>query len=185
MENQKNNWITLSSEIKYDNPWITLTEHQVINPSGGNGIYGMVHFKNLAIGIVAIDYVNDEPFIYLVGQFRFPLEQYSLEIPEGGGSLETPHLESAQRELSEETGLMADKWELILTMHLSNSVSDEVAYIYLATNLQKGIAHPEETEELTIFHIPLKEAYHWVNEGKITDSMSVAAILKTYMMLSL
>lgn len=176
----ENNWKTLSSEIKYDNPWITLTEHQVINPAGGKGIYGVVHFKNLAIGIIPLDFRDGEPYIHLVGQFRFPLNEYSFEIPEGGGNPEIEPLVSAQRELSEETGLTAQYWELILKMHLSNSVSDEIAYIFLAKDLHMGEAHPEETEVLTQLHIPLKQAYQMVIDGKITDSMSVAGILRVH-----
>jgi ADP-ribose pyrophosphatase len=174
-----NPWQSLSHEIKYDNPWIRLTEHQVINPSGGKGIYGVVQFKNKAIGVVPVD---EHGFIWLVGQYRFPLNQYSWEIPEGGGPLAIEPLFAAKRELLEETGISAQHYELILEMHLSNSVSDEHALIYLATDLSFGTAEPEETEMLAIQKISLTDAYEWVNIGKITDSLSVAAILKLRLM---
>jgi 8-oxo-dGTP pyrophosphatase MutT (NUDIX family) len=177
---EKNPWQVLSSREVYDNKWIALTEYRVINPNGGEGIYGKVHYKNLAIGILALD---AEMNISLVGQYRFVLDQYSWEIPEGGGPLDTEPLESAKRELLEETGLTASKWEEILRMHLSNSVGDEYAIIYLARDLKQGQAQPEETEELQVKRIPFEEAYQMVNTGQITDSMTVAGILKLKLLL--
>ncbi|WP_411275521.1 NUDIX domain-containing protein [Daejeonella sp.] len=171
----KNPWKTLSEEKIYENPWISVTEHQVINPGGGKGIYGTVHFKNLAIGILALD---DEANTWLVGQYRYPLDQYSWEIPEGGGAHGTDPLESAKRELLEETGISANSWSEIQHMHLSNSVSDELGIIYLARDLSFGESSPEETEQLTIKKLPFNEAYDMVMNGDITDSLSVAAILK-------
>lgn len=170
-----NPWQTLSETGIYDNPWISLTEYQVINPGGGPGIYGKVHFKNLAIGIMVLD---EENFTWLVGQYRYPLNQYSWEIPEGGGPLEEDPLISAQRELLEETGITARSWLVIQKMHLSNSVSDELAIIYLARDLSFGQASPEETEQLAIRKIPFSQAFNMVLNGEIMDSMSVAAILK-------
>lgn len=175
-----NPWKTLSSEEKYNNNWITVTEHQVINPSGGKGIYGEVHFKNLAIGVLPLD---AEYNTWLVGQYRYPLKAYSWEIPEGGGPLGTAPELSAKRELIEETGLVASKLTEIQRMHLSNSVSDELAIIYLAQDLQLGEAAPEETEDLQLIKVPFTKAVEMVMNGEITDSMSVAAILKVHLML--
>lgn len=173
---EQNPWQILRSELKYDNPWISLTEHQVLNPNGGEGIYGVVHFKNRAIGVLAMD---DDDQLYLVGQYRFPLKQFSWEIPEGGGPLqEAEPLHSAKRELLEETGLKARHWEKLLELHLSNSVSDEFGIVYLATGLSQHEAQPEETEQLFLKKIPFEEACHMVESGEITDSLTVAAILK-------
>jgi ADP-ribose pyrophosphatase len=177
---EKNPWKTLESDLKYDNNWISVTEHQVINPSGGEGIYGEVHFKNLAIGILPLD---EDYNTWLVGQYRFPLKAYSWEIPEGGGPLGEDPLESARRELLEETGMSASNWKEIQRMHLSNSVSDEVSIIYVATGLIEGIAMPEETEELMVKKVPFDEAFEMVMKNEITDSMSVAAILKAKLMI--
>jgi 8-oxo-dGTP pyrophosphatase MutT (NUDIX family) len=179
MELIRGNWKINSSEVKYDNPWIKVTEHQVINPSGNNGIYGEVHFKNIAIGIVALD---NQDNIYMVNQFRFVLNQDSLEIPEGGGSLEIDPLLTAKRELKEETGLVANSWEKLMELHLSNSVSNEKAIIYLAKDLHQGKMDLEETEDIVVSKLSLKEAYELVNEHKITDAISVAAILKLYIL---
>jgi 8-oxo-dGTP pyrophosphatase MutT (NUDIX family) len=177
---EKNPWTTLSGREIYDNPWINVTEYQVINPSGGPGIYGKVHFKNFAIGILPLD---DELHTWLVGQFRYTLGQYTWEIPEGGGPLHLDPLDSAKRELQEETGLIAANWTELMPFHLSNSVCDEYGKIYLARDLQSGPSSPEETEDLQIRRLPFEEAYQMVRSGAITDSMSVAAILRVKIMI--
>lgn len=177
----QNPWKILSSREAYDNSWIKVTEYGVINPSGGKGIYGKVHFKNLAIGVIVLDNHLDT---YLVGQYRFPAEKYSWEIPEGGCPLNIPPLEGAQKELLEETGLKANSWELILEMDLSNSVSDEHAFVYLAYDLEQHKPSPEETEQIEVRKLPFEEAYQMVEDGIITDSISVAAILKVKLMLT-
>jgi len=177
---ENNPWTTLDSRKIYENNWIGLTEHQVINPAGNQGIYGEVHFKNLAIGILPLD----EDFnTWLVGQYRFPLNAYSWEIPEGGGPLHLDRLDSAKRELLEETGLSAGNWQEIQRLHLSNSVSNELAIVYIARDLTMGEAEPEETEQLTIRKLAFEEAYQMVMRGEITDSISVAAILKTQILI--
>lgn len=169
-----NPWTITGEKLVYDNPWIKVTEFAVRNPSGNPGIYGKVHFKNLALGILA---VNAEGLIPLVGQFRFPLGRYSWEIPEGGGQLDQDPLGSAQRELREETGLVATQWQELFRMDLSNSVSDEMAIIYLATGLEQQQAEPEDTEELAHQWVSIDTAVEMVHRGEITDSISVAAIL--------
>lgn len=174
IDEQHNPWQTTDSKEIYANPWIQVTEFQVLNPSGNPGIYGVVHFENLAIGVVP--YENG--YIWMVGQYRYPLKQFSWEIPEGGGKLTEQPLNTAKRELKEETGMTAHKYEKIVEMHLSNSVSDEFAIVYLATDLAHGEAEPEESEQLFVKKILLEDAYQLVEEGKITDSMTVAAIYK-------
>ena len=174
-QNQMNPWKKLDSQMIYENPWIHLTEYKVITPAGTEGIYGKVHFKNIAIGIIAIDKDDNT---YLVGQYRFPLDLYSWEIPEGGCPEGTDWLAAAKRELKEETGFEANTWTEILKMHVSNSVSDEFAVVYVAEDLTAGEATPEETEDLKVIKMPFQQAVDWVMEGKITDSISVAAILK-------
>ncbi|PWG82373.1 NUDIX domain-containing protein [Pararcticibacter amylolyticus] len=175
-----NPWQILSETEVYTNPWIKVTEYGVINPSGGQGIYGKVHFKNLAIGIIALD---EQLNIWLVGQYRFPLNQFSWEIPEGGGPHGIDPLESAKRELLEETGLTAKDWTELQHIHLSNSVSDEYGIIYLAKDLTEGESSPEETEQLHIRKVAFEEAYQMVLSNQITDSLSVAAILRVKLML--
>lgn len=180
MNSESNPWKVVAEKKIYDNPWIQLTEFDVINPGGGKGIYGKVHFKNTAIGIVVLD---DEMNTWLVGQFRFTVDQYSWEIPEGGGLVGVDPLEGAKRELLEETGLVAENWQELFKMHLSNSVSDELAVVYLATHLTQKEAEPEETEQLEIQKIPFEKVYEMVENGRITDSMTIAAVYKIKLML--
>jgi ADP-ribose pyrophosphatase len=177
---EKNPWEIEESRHVYENNWIQLTEFDVINPSGGKGIYGRVHFKNLAIGVIPLD---EERNTWLVGQYRFPLNAYSWEIPEGGGPFNEEPVEAAKRELAEETGLRASQWQEVQRMHLSNSVSDEHSVIFVATGLTQGDAEPEETEALTVRKLKFEEAYQMVLDGRITDSMSVAGILKTHILI--
>ncbi len=175
-----NPWRTVDSHVVYENPWIRVRHEDVIRPDGQPGIYGVVHYRNLAIGVLPID---DESLTYLVGQFRYPLNMYSWEIPEGGcPEGETP-LETAQRELLEETGLVAAEWKELGRAHLSNSVSDELAIYYLATGLTQREAQPEGTEKLELMRVPFAEALRMVLAGEITDSLSVMTILH-YAMIS-
>ena len=181
MDENFNPWTIIGEKNVYQNPWIGLTEFQVINPSGGRGIYGKVHFKNSAIAVIPLD---EELNTYLVGQYRFTINQYSWELPEGGASDEESPLEAAKRELLEETGLTADKWEVVQKIHLSNSVSDEFGVIYLARGLTQFESSPEETEQLVVKKISFEEAYQMVCKGTITDSLSVAGILKIKLMMN-
>ncbi|HMH21589.1 MAG TPA: NUDIX hydrolase [Puia sp.] len=180
MSETSNPWTVLSQKTVYENKWIGVTEYDVLNPKGGKGIYGKVHFKNIAIGILPLD---EEGNTWLVGQWRFPLDAYSWEIPEGGGDPGADPLDAAKRELKEETGLVAGRWSTIQEMHLSNSVSDERAILYLARDLQQQQANPEDEEQLIIRKLPFEEACRMVETGEITDSISVAAILRVKLML--
>lgn len=171
-----NPWQTLSSTTVYENPWIEVTHREVVNPSGNPGIYGVVHFKNIALAIVPLD---AEGYTWLVGQYRYTLEQYSWEVPEGGGPLGMDVLQSAQRELLEETGITAKKWVEIGEIHTSNSVTDERGLIYVATDLAFGEACPEDTEKLEVRRLPFDEAVEMVMRGEITDGLAQVAILKT------
>jgi 8-oxo-dGTP pyrophosphatase MutT (NUDIX family) len=178
----KNPWQILSSLQIYENPWIKVQEDQVLNPSGNPGIYGTVHFKNKAIGIIPID---EEGYTWLVGQYRYPLNEYSWEIPMGGGKIGIDILESAQRELKEETGLTAEKWTKIARIHTSNSVTDEEGFVFLAEKLTLGETEFEDTEDLQIKKIKLSEAIEMVMRDEITDSLSVGGLLKVARMFGL
>jgi 8-oxo-dGTP pyrophosphatase MutT (NUDIX family) len=180
MDEKHNPWKVVEQKEIYDNRWINVTEFNVVNPSGGNGIYGKVHFKNRAIGILPLD---EELNTYLVGQYRFVLNQYSWEIPEGGGPIGMDVLKSAERELKEETGLVATEWTQLINLHLSNSVSDEYGTVFLARGLKQEEATPEETEQLVVKKVPFAEAYKMVEDGIITDSIAVAAILRVKILL--
>jgi len=175
-----NPWVVLDEQTVYENNWIKVIHHDVINPSGKNGIYGQVHFKNIAIAIVPVD---KDMNTYLVGQYRFPTESYSWEVPEGGCPFNEKPLDAAKRELEEETGLVAQHWQHLGNTHLSNSVSDELGQIFLASDLSQHKAMPEETEQLTVQKLPLIEAFNMVNKGTITDSLSVIALQRVELLL--
>jgi 8-oxo-dGTP pyrophosphatase MutT (NUDIX family) len=170
----ENPWTTLDRCTLYDNPWITVREDRVIRPDGAEGIYGVVHFKNRAMGVLPVE---DDGAIWLVGQHRYPLDQYSWEIPEGGCPEDESLEDCARRELEEETGLQARSLELILSTHLSNSVSDEWGVVFRATGLTQGESRPEGSERLAVRRVPFAEALAMVARGAITDSLSVMAIL--------
>jgi 8-oxo-dGTP pyrophosphatase MutT (NUDIX family) len=168
-------WKTLSSELVYESPWIGIIKNEVIHPSGKPGIYSTIKFKNKAIGIIPID---AERHTWIVGQFRYPVDGYSWEIPEGGGNPDVPYEASAARELMEETGIRAGKLTPLMTMHLSNSASDEESIVFVATDLSFGQAEPEETEVLQVKRIHFDTLYDMVMSNQITDAITVAAVLK-------
>ncbi|WP_128543466.1 NUDIX domain-containing protein [Larkinella soli] len=174
MEFTENPWRTLTSNVVYDNNWIKIRHEEVVTPSGTAGIYGVVSFKNKAVAVVPIDQDGNT---YLVGQYRYPLEEYSWEVPEGGSPVGTDPLESARRELKEETGLEARTWTRIGRIHTSNSATDEEGFLYIAEDLVQGDHEPEETEQLQILRVPLAEAVRMVMNSEITDALSVCAIL--------
>ena len=168
-----NPWRTLSSREVYANAWIGVREDQVIRADGGPGLYGVVHFKNIAVGVLAVE----DRDIYLVGQYRYPLGLYSWEIPEGGCAEGEDPLAAAQRELEEETGLRARRWQRAGAAHLSNSVSDEYAQWFIATELTQGEQRPDGTERLAIRRVPFQEALRMALAGEITDALSLLAIM--------
>lgn len=170
-----NPWTFKTSRTLYDNPWMRLDEDDVINPGGGLSHYGKIHFKNIAIGIIPLDEHNNT---WLVGQYRYVPDCYSWEIPMGGGPLNLDPLESAKRELKEETGLSANHWQELMHLHTSNSITDERGIVYVARDLTVGETEFGETEDLRIIKIPLDEAIQRVLEGEITDAVSVAGLLK-------
>ncbi|NJN78697.1 MAG: NUDIX hydrolase [Saprospiraceae bacterium] len=169
----KKSWKTLTNTTVYENAWLKIQHHEVINPSGGDGIYGVVHFKNYAIGIIALD---ENGNTWIVGQHRYPLNRYSWELPEGGGPLNDTYLESAKRELKEEAGISANKWTELLKIHTSNSVTDEFGVVFIAQDLTFGATEHEETEDIVIRKLHFSELVEMVMQGEITDSITIAAV---------
>lgn len=166
-------WTRRSRRLAYENPWITIWHDEVTRPDGAPGIYGVVHFANRAVGVVALD---ERDRVLLVGQHRYALDVYSWEIPEGGVPLGETAPDGARRELREETGIEASTWLELGRMHLSNSVSDEHAVVYLATGLTSRTATPDGTEALDVRWLPFDEVLAMTLDGRITDALTVMAV---------
>ena len=174
MNEPRNPWKTLSSRAMYSNPWFSVREDQVIRPDGQPGIYGVIETR-LATGVVALTPARE---VYLVGQYRYPTKLYSWEIIEGGTEDGEGPLAAAQRELREEAGLLADRWNpLAEKLQLTNCISAELGYLYLAEGLTEVPAEPDGTEELAIRRVPLDDALRMVESGEISDGMSVMGLL--------
>lgn len=173
-------WQCLSTETVFENPWLRLEASQCIAPTGHECHYGVVRFKNLAVGVVPL---FDDGTVALVGQSRFALSAYSWEIPEGGVPFSEDPLEGAKRELREETGFVARHWQEILQLDLSNSVTDEAAICYLAWGLEAHEAKPDETESFEYVRIPFKDLLEAVIKGQVRDALTVASSLRLYHML--
>ncbi len=166
-------WQRLERRVAYENPWLTVWHDEVIRPDGAPGIYGVVHFANRAIGVLAID---ERDRVLLVGQHRYPLDAYSWEIPEGGGGPNESEIDAARRELAEETGYRAATWRELGRAALSNSVTDELAVFFVATDLEGGAASPEGTEELQARWVAFDEALAMTLDGRISDALTMLAV---------
>jgi 8-oxo-dGTP pyrophosphatase MutT (NUDIX family) len=171
-----NPWTRRSRTTIYDNPWIALHDDEVTRPDGAPGQYGVVHFHNAAVGVVPLD---DAGNVLLVGQWRYTLDRFSWEIPEGGVPPDESLLEGAQRELAEETGYRARAWREIARFATSNSITDEEGALFVATGLEPGVARPDGTErDIVSRWVSLDEAIAMIDKGEITDAMSQVALLR-------
>lgn len=171
---EHNPWTILSQKTVHETAWIRIEHHDVITPAGTDGVYTCVDFKNWAIAIVPID---EEGNTYIVGQYRFPLGEYSWELPEGGGDKLEPPLASAQRELREETGITAANWELIYEFNTSNSVTNEYAYVFVAAGLSFGEPEPEENEQLMVRKLPFRDLLEMVYRNEVKDGLTIIGVL--------
>ncbi len=172
-ESELNPWRRVSRRVAYDNPWIQILHDDVVRPDGKPGIYGVVHFRHLAIGVVPLD-ADDR--VLLVGQYRYTMDHYSWEIPEGGGDLDEEPEAAARRELVEETGYSGGEWRELCRAELSNSVTDEVTVLFVASGLEAGTATPEGTEQLQLRWVPFDEVMAMMRRGEIADAMTILAI---------
>ena len=168
-------WRRLQSRTVYENRWISVHHQDVIAPSGAPGIYGLVHFKGLAVGVIPID---AEEHTYLVRQSRYTLGHSTWEIPEGGAAPGETGEACAARELEEECGVRAGRISELMRVHTSNSVTDELGIIYLAQDLQAGEQQLDASEDIEVRRLPLRQAVQMALSGEITDAMSVAGLLK-------
>lgn len=167
-------WKKLSTRMVWENDWMQVHEDEVVNPGGGESLYGHVHFKNHAVAIVPLD---ENGNTWLVGQDRYTLGAWSWELPMGGAPMGEAPIDAAQRELKEETGLTAADWSEVMQLHTSNSITDECGFVFVARDLTEGETAFEETENLEVRKLPLSEAVAMVHRGEITDAISAAALL--------
>jgi 8-oxo-dGTP pyrophosphatase MutT (NUDIX family) len=173
IDEARNPWVRRSRTTAYENPWIEVWHDEVVRPDGSDGIYGVVHFRSRAVGVVVLD---DDDRVLLVGQYRYTLGRYSWEIPEGGSPWDEDPLEGIKRELAEETGYAASRWRELIRFTVSNSVTDEEGVMFVATEPEEGAASPEPTEELATRWVPFEEAIAMVDRGEIHDVITQAAL---------
>lgn len=167
-------WKKLSSVLVYENPWIQLFHDEVKTPNNTDGIYGRVHFRGVAVGVIPLD---GEQNTWLVKQSRYTLNEFTWEIPEGGTGVDEQPIVCAHRELEEEVGLRASHWRKLLSLHTSNSVTDERAEVFVASGLSPGKQNLDSSEDIELRKLPLSEAVAMALNGEITDAISVAALL--------
>jgi 8-oxo-dGTP pyrophosphatase MutT (NUDIX family) len=167
-------WTRLSSREVYANPWIRVREDQILHPDGSPGIYGVVQMRNISVGVVPIDARGR---VVLVGQHRYTMDAYSWELPEGNANPEERSMQdAAARELREETGFSAARWDFLGLIQISNSVTDDMGHLFLARDLTAGPAEPDPSEDLAVKLVDLAEAHRMAMEGELTESLTVAGL---------
>jgi 8-oxo-dGTP pyrophosphatase MutT (NUDIX family) len=172
-------WRDLGHEIVHETPWMKVTEHRAIAPTGREAAYGVLRFQNIATGVLP---VHPDGTVTLVGQARFARANYSWEMPEGGAPFGEDPLDAVKRELAEEAGLEAASWALALRVEVSNSITDEIGYTWIAWDLKPVPVNPDPTEIMTIVRVPFLSLLHEIERGAILDSFTVATAYRAYHM---
>ncbi|MGI6412451.1 MAG: NUDIX hydrolase [Syntrophomonadaceae bacterium] len=167
---------TIDSEQVFTGRIVKLKVDTVRLPSGNLGKREIIEHPG-AVAIVALD---NEQQIWMVKQFRKPTEEVLIEIPAGTLKDNEEPLDCAKRELSEETGLQAASWKEILSYYSAPGFCSEKIYLFLATGLEAGAAHPDPDEMVETIKIPIKQAYNMIFEGKIKDGKSIIGIQYAY-----
>lgn len=162
--------ITSSKQI-YKNPWITVREDEVIRPNGEKGMFGVVDYLSGA-AIVAL---TDKNEIFLVKEYAYAIDDYTISLPSGAVDEGESPLEAAKRELMEEAGVSAPEWTDLGLIHPFTMIIKGPQYLFLAKGATVTSGHEDECELLTI---PFTEAYQMVMDNKITHAGSCLAILK-------
>jgi 8-oxo-dGTP pyrophosphatase MutT (NUDIX family) len=178
-DDEQNPWRILGKRQHYDDPWLTLVEHDVENAAGKCSTYATVHFKKRGLAVLPVD---REGHVYLVGQYRFGVRRYGWEVPAGGADADEAALETARRELAEEMGFAAAQWCEILRVYISGSLTDEQAVAFVAWDLAPRRPKPDEQEVLAVRRMPFAEAVDMACGGGIADVLSVAVILRVRLM---
>ena len=179
MKKKRGPWWVTGTKIVYQNPWIKVREDQVIRPDGKLGIFGVV---SMVHGVSALP-VDNKNKVYLTEEYHYGVERVTVEAISGGIDKGETRLQAAKRELKEETGLTAKKWDYLGFVDPFTTVVVSPNHMFLARGLSQSTASPEETEKINVIKVPLKKAIKWVLEGKITHSATATLILKADLIL--
>lgn len=168
-------WKTISSKIVHKNPYFQVRKNDVINPNNNPGKYFIIEGTD-SVAIIA---KNNKEEIYLVGQTRYPIGNvYSLEIVAGSIALGTTPLQSAKKELEEETGIKAKKWTSLGYFFPSVGNSPRKCHLFLAQNLNFGNQSLEDCEDIIVKKLSIEQIIKLIKTNKISDAKSITAILK-------
>ncbi len=175
----KNTETQLRRISTYKGVVVQLTEDLVLLPNQATTVREVVHHPG-GVCIAAVDEVKN---IYLVRQYRYPFQRELLELPAGKLEEQEEPLPAAQRELSEETGLEAAVWTDLGCIYVSPGISTERLYLYLATDLRHGSAHPDPNEFLDVLKMPLPKLAKMAMQGEVQDAKTVVGALKAISLL--
>ena len=163
----------LSGEQVYDGTLLKVYRDAVSLPDGSRGVREYI----LHPGAAAILALFDDGSILLERQFRYPHGRHFIELPAGKLEPGEPHLETAKRELLEETGYAAAEWSRIGVLHTTIAYTNEAIELFVAKKLRKEAPKLDRGEFLELLVVPFDEALAMVRDGRITDSKSVAGLL--------
>lgn len=172
-------WKSLGESVLVDTPWMRVTRHPAVAPTGMTADYVVMRPRNVGTGVLPL---HDDGTVSLVGQHRFTLMRYSWEMPEGGAPEGEDPFDAVRRELAEEAGLRAEHWRAALDMDLSNSITDERAMTWVAWGLTPAPLDPDPTEVIVSARVPFRDLLAEVARGAVRDSMTVATAYKAYHM---
>lgn len=173
----RNLWKIKSEETRYSCERYDLVVYDTINPADKPMEYPVMRYKQKSTAVCAVD---DKGYLYIVGQWRFGAGYYSWEVIEGRSDPgETPDI-TIKRELKEEAGLTAKEWKYLGMFYPNNVLTDEEVHVYIARGLTQGETSPDEHEKLTVKKVRFLDFLQNVIQGKITDGITVSAVLMAY-----
>ena len=163
----------VSGDLVFDGTLLKVRRDVVRLPDGGQGTREYIRHP----GAVAIVPLFDDGRVLLERQFRYPHGRDFIEVPAGKLEANEPHLDTAKRELLEETGYTAQQWRRIGVVHTAIAYTDEAIEIFLAKKLSLGERKLDAGEFLETLIVRFDEAIAMIRDGRITDVKTVAALL--------